>query len=129
MTMIINDVIMQNEKLASQMKAYAHEIEKLNRLRDMIRKKSSPKNQYAHLLSVRLNVPIASAIREFEWINDNYDQKTHDCEEVKSNEGRGFINIAQGGCERLQNKFSELKNSKIKTHRTVVEYCHLIDNE
>jgi hypothetical protein len=126
--MIINDVIMQNEKLTAQMEAYAHEIEKLSRLRDIIRQKSSPKNQYAHLLSVKLKVPIADAIKEFEWINDNYDQQTHDHVMTNGN-GAGFITMARYGTERLQRYLSELKNSKIKSHRTVVEYCYLIDND
>lgn len=127
--MVINDFILKNELLSSQMKAYLQEIEKLDRLRDLIREKSSPKNEYAHLLSVRLKPIIDSAKSDFEWINDTYDQKTHDLKETRANGGKGFVQAAKYGSEHLQKIFLDIKNKKQKIHKTVSEYCHLVDME
>lgn len=129
MTMIINDVVLQNQKLTQQMETYKKEIEKLDRLRDMIRQNPGPQKQYPFVLSVKLKKTITSAMYDFERINDMYNQKMHDSEEVKANGGRGFVQMATTGCEYLQSQYSKIKSSKLKIHKTVVEYCHLIESE
>jgi hypothetical protein len=109
--MIISDVVLQNQKLSQQMEAYKKEIEKLDRLRDMIRQKSFPKKQYEYVLSMRLKGIITIAINDFEKINDMYDQNVHNCKEVQANEGKNFIQLAAAGSEYLQSQFSKIKNS------------------
>jgi hypothetical protein len=111
------------------MKAYQKEIEKLIRLRDMIRQDPGPQKQYPFVLSVKLKNTIALAVDDFERINDMYDQNTHNSERIKENGCFGFIQLATIGSEYLQSQYSKIKNSKLKIHKTVVDICQLIEND
>jgi hypothetical protein len=67
--MKINESILKNEKLASEMRSFSTEIERLEQLRDLLESRNQSVN---HELIIGANRYLRSAKKQFAMLNDSF---------------------------------------------------------
>ena len=104
--MKINDFILQNEKLSSQMKIFSDEIDRLEQLRDLFKKKPDqdcgPNPDLSGVLARKLN----RAKEQFTILNESYDEIAHKSADINTS---GFISEAAEEIKEIQQLFSNIR--------------------
>lgn len=75
--MVINDFILQNEKLAAVMIAYSSEIDRLERFSALVREKPLQESEINYKLLQNLDRKISKAKETFTTWNDAYGEEEH----------------------------------------------------
>jgi hypothetical protein len=112
MTMIINDFILKNEKLAAQMKIFVEEIARLEQLRDLFKRKSDEEYGPNPNLSLVLNRKLKRAKEQFKMLNDAYDEIAHKGADQNT---PAFISEANTEIKEIQLVFTKLRYEKSHT--------------
>lgn len=104
--MVINELILKNEKLSVQMKIFSEEIKRLEQLRDLFRIKSGEEFSTSPALSTTLNRKLTTAKEQFNLLNKAYDEIAHQRADINT---PGFISAAASEIREIQEVFRSIR--------------------
>jgi len=110
--MIISDLVKLNGKLYAQMKIFAEEIEKLEQLRDLFKRKPDQECGPNPNLSAVLSRKLKRAKEQFIMLNDAYEEGAHKREDQGTS---AFISEAVTEVKEIQDVFTKLRYEKSHT--------------
>jgi hypothetical protein len=104
--MIINEFIMQNERLSVEMNIFAEEIDKLELLYNLFKRKPDQEYSINPNLSGILRQKLRRAKDHFSMLNKAYDLTTH---KDSSKYTEAFISEANEGIYKIQETFRKIR--------------------
>lgn len=104
--MIINDFILKNEKLAAEMKIFAEEIDRLEQLRELFKRKPDQECGPNPNLSIVLSNKLKRAKEQFNMLNEAYDDVAH---KGAAQNTSAFISEAVTQIKEIQEIFTKLR--------------------